>query len=109
MTLSDNFDHNSDVLRLINELMNGLIEASDFRLGINQFSTTKVRNLFRDSLPYFSSKLKDKFVNIFLRLKLKCSELFLKNIGPNEPTITPTITIDTAHNSTILYSLCVCY
>jgi DNA-binding Lrp family transcriptional regulator len=67
MTLSDNYDFNSDVLRLINDLLRGVIEASDFRLEINQFSTTKVRNLFRDSLPQFSSKLRDKFVNIFLR------------------------------------------
>ena len=67
MTLSEANDLNSDVLGLISDLLNGIIESSDFRLKINQFSTTKVRNLFRDSLPYFSSKLKDKFVNIFLR------------------------------------------
>ncbi|NPD89404.1 MAG: winged helix-turn-helix domain-containing protein [Asgard group archaeon] len=67
MTLSDNYDLNSNVLRLINELLSGVTEASDFRLQINQFSTTKVRNLFRDSLPQFSSKLRDKFVAIFLK------------------------------------------
>jgi DNA-binding Lrp family transcriptional regulator len=67
MTISDNYDLNSDVQRLINELLCGVIEASDFRLQINRFSTTKVRNLFRDSLPQFSSKLRDKFVDIFLR------------------------------------------
>lgn len=67
MILSDNYNLNSNVLRLINELLSGVTEASDFRLKINQFSTTKVRNLFRDSLPQFSSKLRDKFVNIFLR------------------------------------------
>ena len=67
MTVSENYDSNSEVLHLIRELLNGVTEASDFRLKINQFSTTKVRNLFRDSLPLFSSKLRDKFVNIFLR------------------------------------------
>ena len=67
MTLSDNYDFNSEVLQLINELLCGVIEASDFRLQINRFSPTKVRNLFRDRLPHFSSKLRDKFVDIFLR------------------------------------------
>jgi DNA-binding Lrp family transcriptional regulator len=67
MTVSENYDSNSEVLHLIRELFNGITEASDFRLKINQFSTTKVRNLFRDSLPLFSSKLRDKFVNVFLR------------------------------------------
>ena len=56
-----------NISKLLQALLTGGIEASDFRLEINQYSQTMVKNLFRDSLPRFSSTLRDKFANIFTK------------------------------------------
>jgi len=54
-------------IQLINLLLNGEIEPCDFRLEIHDFSETRVKNLFRDIFPKFSSSLKTKFSNAFSR------------------------------------------
>lgn len=52
---------------LISSLLDGAIEVSDFRLSIGHFSKTKVTNLFRDSFPKFSSGVKSKITDVFIR------------------------------------------
>ncbi|MBY8999305.1 MAG: hypothetical protein KGD64_00115 [Candidatus Heimdallarchaeota archaeon] len=52
---------------LISSLLEGASEVSDFRLAINQFSKTKVTNLFRDSFSKFSSGVKAKITVTFNR------------------------------------------
>ena len=52
---------------IISSLLDGAIEASDFRLSIGHFSKTKVTNLFRDSFPKFSSGVKSKITDVFIR------------------------------------------
>ena len=52
---------------LISSLLDGAIEVSDFRLSICHFSKTKVTNLFRDSFPKFSSGIKSKITDVFIR------------------------------------------
>ena len=52
---------------LINDLLSGKIDAADFSIYINQSPIAKARNLFRDSLPKFSSNIKEKFTSTFVR------------------------------------------
>ena len=67
MSYSKQSKTQDNISRLLQALLTGGIEASDFRLEINQFSQTMVRNLFRDSLPRFSSTLRDKFTDVFTK------------------------------------------
>ena len=53
--------------QLINLLLNGGIEPCNFRLKINDFPETRVKNLFRDSFPKFTSSLKTNFTNTFTK------------------------------------------
>ncbi len=52
---------------LISSLLDGTIEASDFRLSIGHFSKTKVADLFGSSFPKFSSGVKSKITDTFNR------------------------------------------
>ena len=67
MSYSKLSNTHDNISKLLQALLTGGIEASDFRLEINQFSQTMVKNLFRDSLPRFSSTLRDKFTNVFTK------------------------------------------
>jgi len=67
MSYSKRSNTHDNISKLLQALLTGGIEASDFRLEISQFSQTMVKNLFRDSLPRFSSNLRDKFTNIFTK------------------------------------------
>ncbi|MHA1344876.1 MAG: hypothetical protein ACTSVO_08315 [Candidatus Heimdallarchaeaceae archaeon] len=60
---------------LISSLLDGAIEASDFRLLIGYFSKTKVTNLFRDSFPKFSSRVKSKITDTFNRCFFSNNEI----------------------------------
>lgn len=61
-------------IQLINLLLDGGIEPCNFRLKINAFPETRVKNLFRDSFPKFTSSLKTNFTNTF-------SKYFFNNRG----------------------------
>jgi len=81
MNLGGDCDSNTDASQLINALLSGSIDSSDFRLEINQFSTAKARSLFRDCIPKFTANLRSKFVNIFERFffnnnKIQSNELW---------------------------------
>ncbi len=67
MSYSKLSNTHDNISKLLQALLTGGIEASDFRLEISLFSQTMVKNLFRDSLPRFSSNLRDKFTNIFAK------------------------------------------
>ncbi|MEE9409776.1 MAG: winged helix-turn-helix domain-containing protein [Candidatus Heimdallarchaeota archaeon] len=74
-------DIHNEISGLIKALITGGIEASDFRLEISQFSQTMVKNLFRDSIPRFTSTHKEKFTDIFIRnffndRKIKVNDLW---------------------------------
>jgi DNA-binding Lrp family transcriptional regulator len=53
--------------QLINLLLSGGIEPCNFRLKINDFPKTRVKNLFHDSFPKFTSSLKTNFTNTFTK------------------------------------------
>lgn len=67
MSLSNTKDSFNNVSKLIHSLLEGMIEISDFSLQINQESPATARNLFRDTIPKFSSNVKEKFTDTFSR------------------------------------------
>lgn len=67
MDVQDNTDVNSIISQLIDSLVYGEINPSDFGVKINQFSKTMSKNLFHDSFPKFSSNLRTRSTDVFLR------------------------------------------
>ncbi len=60
-------DASSYISQLIDSLLRGETNPSDFGIAINHFSKTMTRNLFRDSLPRFYSNLRSKSTTVFMR------------------------------------------
>ncbi len=71
MDVQESIDTSSIISQLINSLSSGEIDPSDFRVKTNQCSQTMTKNLFRDSLPKFSSNLRSKATDIFIRCFFK--------------------------------------
>ena len=67
MNVQDDTDASSHISQLIDSLLRGETNPSDFGIAINHFSKTMTRNLFRDSLPKFNSNLRSKSTDVFMR------------------------------------------
>ena len=67
MDVQDSTDINNTILQLIDSLVYGEINPSDFGVRINQFSKTMSKNLFHDSFPKFNASLRTKSTDVFVR------------------------------------------
>ncbi|MHA1302593.1 MAG: hypothetical protein ACTSQE_02115 [Candidatus Heimdallarchaeaceae archaeon] len=67
------------IKHLIQELLNGIITPSNFRLLISKYQKPKVKALFRDSFPHFVPNHRQIFTDIFSRY------FFNEEISKNYP------------------------
>ena len=67
MDVQDSVDVSHYISQLIDSLTTGEMKPSDFGVEINEYSQTMAKNLFRDSFPKFSSNLRSKCTDVFIR------------------------------------------